>query len=177
MPRNRAEVTRDEKLDEIVSAARRRLEAEGFAGMSVAGIARDLGLSQNAIYWYFPTKDHLLIATIERILHDVLERKPRGGLPVERILWFANRLHEFQELRLTVRDRARVSTVVASFERDVLELLHVLLRGSLSGAVPEAELDVTVDAVMALCEGVLLRDLPTRERNRVLRFGLDRLIG
>src|SRR5204863_259943 len=120
VPRNRAEIARADKLDEIVDAARERLVLGGYGALSVADIARQLGLAQNAIYWYFPTKDHLLVAAVERILHDVLERKPKRGTAVARVVWFAEQLHEFQALRLTIRERAQQSEAVAAFERDVV---------------------------------------------------------
>jgi AcrR family transcriptional regulator len=169
-------MSRDDKVDQIVDAARRRLLDGGFSALSVADVARELGLAQNAIYWYFPTKDHLLVAAVERILHDVLARKPRAGTTVEHVLWFTDRLQELQDLRLTMRERARGSEVVATFERDVVALLRVLLANALTGTVADEELDDTADAVMALCEGVLLRDLPKVDRTRILRFGLARLL-
>lgn len=177
MPRNRAGTARSDKLDEIIDAARVRLLDGGYGGLSIADIARELGLSQNAIYWYFATKDHVLVAAVERILHDVLDRKPRGGTTVDRVLWFSERLHEFQDLRLTVRQRARESDVVAIFERDVVALFRTMLVNSLRGSVDKARLDDTADALMALCEGVLLRDVSSRDRKRILRFGVERLLG
>jgi AcrR family transcriptional regulator len=176
VPRNRSDVPRADKLDEIVDAARDRLVDGGYSALSVADIARQLGLAQNAIYWYFPTKDHLLVAAVERILHDVLERKPRRGTPVTRVLWFADQLYEFQALRLTIRERAQHSEAVAEFERNVVSLLRVMLVNSLSEAVDRNRLENTADAILALCEGVLLRDFATAHRRRVLRFGVEQLI-
>ena len=142
----------------------------------MADLARELGLAQNAIYWYFPTKDHLLVAAVERILHDVLARKPRRGGIVGHVLWFTERLGELQDLRLTIRERARSSDVVAAFEADVVALLRFMLVSALSAVVDDDHLDDTADAVMALCEGLLLRDLSKAQRTRVVRFGLARLL-
>ena len=176
MPRNRADVARDVKVDEIVEAARARLVEGGYAGLSVAALARDLGLAQAAVYWYFPTKDDLFVAALERILHDILERKPRRGTTVDRVLWLAERLHEFQGLRMTMRDRAQVAEVVARFEADVNELFRVLLVNALADDVPAAEVDDVADAVMALCDGVLLRDVGRARRRQLIRFGYERLV-
>ena len=177
VPRTRPDVDRDAKVDEIVDAARRRLADGGYAALSVADLARELGLAQNAIYWYFPTKDHLFVAAVERILHDVLARKPRTTDAAGQVLWFAERLSEFQDLRITMRERARTSDVVAAFEADVVALLRTMLVGALSAEVPADRLEDTADAVMALCEGVLLRDVGKARRARVIRFGFERLVG
>ncbi|WP_371483783.1 TetR/AcrR family transcriptional regulator [Kitasatospora sp. NBC_00315] len=61
-PRERAriEVTRD-----IKDAARRQLAEQGPAGISLRGVARDIGLvSASALYRYFPGRDALLTALI-----------------------------------------------------------------------------------------------------------------
>ena len=175
MPRNRADVARDVKVDEIVEAARERLVDGGYGGLSVAALARDLGLAQAAIYWYFPTKDDLFVAAVERILHGILERKPVRGSTVERVLWLAERLHEFQALRMAMRDRAAVSEVVARFEADVNELFRVMLVNALRDDVMSDEVDDVADAVMAFCEGVLLRDVGRARRRKLIRFGFERL--
>jgi AcrR family transcriptional regulator len=177
VPRTRSDVERDAKVDEIVEAARVRLVDGGLANLSVAALARELGLAQAAIYWYFPTKDHLFVAAVERILHDILARKPRKGSCLDEVLWFADRLAEFQDLRMAMRERAKQSDVVAGFERDVMALLRVLLVNALRSDAADDTIDDTADAVMALCEGVLLRDVGKRRRAELIRFGYARLVG
>ena len=176
MPRTRSDIHRDDKVDEIVDAARRRMVEGGYAALSLADVAPELGLAQSAIYWYFETKDQLFVAAAERILHDILARKPRQGTCVDQVVWFAERLGEFRDLRIALRERARASEVVAKFEADVVAFLRVMLANALSTAVAADELDDTTDAVMALCEGVLLRDIGKAKRARLIRFGFGRLV-
>jgi AcrR family transcriptional regulator len=171
-------VDRDAKVDEIVAAARTQLQEGGYSALSIVGIARSLGVAQNAIYWYFPTKDHVFVAAVDRMLHEILEQKPRAGTPLRHVLWFADRLYEFQDLRVTMRDRARDSEVVAAYEADVVELLRLLLSGSLNATVLTAEIDDVVDAIMALCDGVLLRtELSQARRRRIIELGYRRIGG
>jgi AcrR family transcriptional regulator len=177
VPRNRSEIARDVKVDEIVEAARARLVDGGYASLSVASLARELGLAQAAVYWYFPTKDHLFVAAVERILHNVLERKPQRGSTLDRVLWLAERLHEVQDLRMTMRDRARVSETVARFEADVGTLFRVMLVNSLRSDLADGDIEDVADAVMALCDGVLLRDDGRARRREIIRFGFERLVG
>ena len=160
----------------MVEAARARLVQGGYAALSVAALARDLGLAQAAVYWYFPTKDDLFVAAVERILHDVLERKPQRGATVDRVLWLAERLHEFQDLRMTMRDRARVSEPVARFEADVNTLFRVMLVNALRDDVAPTDIEDVADAVMALCDGVLMRDIGRTRRRQLIRFGFERLL-
>ena len=72
MPRTRSEVERDAKVAEILEAAVRRLAEGGYDALSVAGIARELGIAQNAVYWYFPSKDDLFAAMLTRWADETL---------------------------------------------------------------------------------------------------------
>ena len=175
MPRTRAHLDRDDKVDQIVAVAERRLLEGGYSNLSVAAIARELGLAQNALYWYFPTRDHLLLAALERIIGNVLSQKPRGRDAVGRIIWFADRLDEFHGLRGAVAERAKVSPLVADFETAFNEQVHALAAAALPDTVPADRVAVTADALLALVEGVLIRRLPRKRRDAVLRFGYERL--
>lgn len=177
MPRTRPHLERDAKVDELVAAAVRRLKDGGYAQLSIADIARELGLAQNAVYWYFPSKDHLFVAALQQIVDDVLSRKAKASSTVARILWFADRVHEFQALRLALHDRAAASEVAAEFEVTVTSGLRMLLSGALEGSVDRERLELTVDAVVALIEGALLQGYPRRRRAEVIRHGLERLTG
>src|SRR5207244_4131402 len=120
MPRTRHEIDRDDKVDEMLDAAERRLLGGGYAAMSVASIARELGVAQNSVYWYFPSKDHLFVAVLRRILTRTLAAKPPAGKGLQRqVLWFTDRLYDFSPLRVTLRDRAGQSALVADFEREL----------------------------------------------------------
>src|SRR6186997_3664071 len=92
MPRTRSELEREAKVAQVVEAAERRLRDGGYEALSIAAIARELGVAQNAIYWYFPSKDHLFVAALERMLREIAARKPRHeeAGTVERILWFTD---------------------------------------------------------------------------------------
>ena len=175
MPRTRAHLERDDKVEELVAVAERRLLEGGYAALSMAAIARELGLAQNAVYWYFPSRDHLLVAALERIIHRVLAEKPKGRSTLARVLWFADRLDEFQALRAAVHERAASSPLVADFEQQFNQQLHGLVTGALAGEVPPERADLTADALLALVEGALLRDLPRRRREDVIRLGFERL--
>ena len=177
MARTRSELEREAKVGEILEAAERRLHEGGYEALSVASIARELGLAQNAIYWYFPSKDHLFVATLERMLHEIGARKPTRSVgEVERILWFTDQFQGLYELRGAMNERARSSEVVADFVTDLDALLHRMLSNALGGHVPDRELPVAVEAFRATVEGSFIKGHSKRERRRVLRFALERLM-
>jgi AcrR family transcriptional regulator len=177
LPKTRQAVSRDEKVGEIVKLAEKRLREGGYEALSVAGIARELGIAQNAVYWYFPSKDHLFVAALERMLREIAARKPsKAEGEVERILWFTDQFQALSHLRGAMNERARSSEVVAAFVTELDALLSRMLSNALRGHVAEEELPVAVETFRATVEGTFVKGLSRRERRKVLSFALERLM-
>jgi AcrR family transcriptional regulator len=178
MGRTRPAKTREDKMGEILAAAEAQLRAGGYQALSVAALARELGLAQNAIYWYFASKDDLFVATLRRMLAAISARKPSRSVgDVERILWFTEQFHALSDLRGAMGERARSSQTVAAFVQELDELLSRLLAGALAGHVPPRDLPVAVEAFRATVEGTFVKDLDEASRRRVLGFALRQIIG
>ncbi len=178
MPRTRKTASRDEKVDEILVVAERRLREGGYEALSVAAIARELGLAQNAIYWYFPSKDDLFVAALERLLGEIAARKPSKDVgDVERILWFTDQFQALSDLRGAMSERARHSQVVADFVEELDALLSRMLSNALAGHIAAEELPVAVETFRATVEGTFVKGLDKRTRRKVLTFTLERLMG
>lgn len=176
MPKKQATLSKEEKIDRIAVAAERRLADGGFDALSVAAIARELGLAQNAIYWYFPSKDHLFVAALERMLRDIAARKPsRSQDAVERILWFTDQFAALSQLRGAMNERASQSETVAQFVAELDQMLDRMLANALAGKVPARDLPVAVASFRATVEGTFVKGLSRRERRRLLRFALELL--
>ena len=177
MPRRRQEWSREEKVEEILATAERRLRERGFDGLSVAAIARQLGVAQNAVYWYFPSRDHLFVATLRRMLAGILAEKPPAATGLHsQVLWFVDELQSLHELRAALAERARTSPLAAEFVAELNGGLRRLLSHALRGRVPDADLDIAVEAFIATVEGCVLRQLDAAERRRVLVYALDRIV-
>jgi AcrR family transcriptional regulator len=178
MPRTRSDIDRDAKVAEIVEAAERRLREGGYDALSVAAIARELGLAQNAIYWYFPSKDHLFVAALEQLLRGIVSRKPRHkeSSPIERILWFTDQFEALSDLRGAMNERAADAPVVAGFVEELDALLSRMLTNALRDEVAAADLPVAVETFRATVEGTFVKGLSKRERHDVLTFALERLM-
>ncbi|MFE6779352.1 TetR/AcrR family transcriptional regulator [Streptomyces sp. NPDC057702] len=74
---SRRERLRAEATGQILEIALRQMAAEGPGGISLRGIARDMGMTPRAIYSYFATRDELITALIRALstgLADALER-------------------------------------------------------------------------------------------------------
>jgi AcrR family transcriptional regulator len=177
MPKTRLSQSKDEKSDAILEVAERQLREGGYAALSVAAIARELGVAQNTIYWYFPSKDDLFVAALDEMLGEIHARKPsKKAGKVEQILWFTDQFEELSGLRAAMTERARSSPVVAEFVKQLDGLLSRMLSGALAEDVPAAELPVAVETFRATVEGTFVKGLGRRERRRLLTYALRQLI-
>jgi len=64
MPRPRREEDREATYQQIKAVARRLMAENGAAGLSIRPIARELGMSPSALYYYFANLDELITALI-----------------------------------------------------------------------------------------------------------------
>jgi AcrR family transcriptional regulator len=74
--------------DPVLTAALEVFVAVGYHGATVRDIARRSGLSVPGMYHYYPSKQDMLVAMLERTMRDLLARtaaaRDEGGDPVER---------------------------------------------------------------------------------------------
>lgn len=178
MARTRSGVDRHVKVDEIVTAAAANLRDGGYEALSVAAIARDLGMAQSSIYHYFPTRDHLFVAALRRLEADIrLERRKVGRLEtVDALLWLVDRLSALGDVNAAIYERARRSGVVAdylqAFQETAKEAIIRLLKRD---GYHDTTVDDAAEVLLLLIDGMFLRNIPRGERARVLRLGLEAL--
>jgi AcrR family transcriptional regulator len=68
----------------VVEAALRLMDAQGVEWLSMRKLAAELGVSAQALYWYFPSKDSLCEAVVASAIEE-LGTLPLGrGTPVRR---------------------------------------------------------------------------------------------
>ena len=178
MPLARTQVDRETKLEEILDSAERRLLAGGYEEMSVAAIARELGIAQNSIYWYYPSKDELFVAVLGRIIGRLAAKKPPKdkGL-VAQVLWATDRMHDLSAVRSDLRERAKHSAVAAEFDKELAELLRRLLMHGIEPYLQNADVEVAATTFLATVEGTFALALKRSHRHRTIRFALEQLTG
>lgn len=162
-------------MPDIVAAAERRLRGGGYDELSVSQVARELGLAQNAIYWYFPSKNHLFVAALQHMLSGVAARKPSGLEIDERILWFSDELATLYALRSAMYEQAQRSPVVAGFTEHLDALVARMLGNALRGRVPDEDLETAAETLQATIVGTYVQALDPASRHRVLAFAIQRL--
>src|SRR5271166_3101450 len=65
----RRERRRDRSREEILEATRRVLLRNGIAATTLDAVAREVGLTKTALYYYYPSKDALLFEIVFGAIH------------------------------------------------------------------------------------------------------------
>jgi TetR/AcrR family transcriptional regulator, tetracycline repressor protein len=96
------------KLDRavVVSAAIGLLDEVGLDGLTLRGLARDLGVAAPALYWHFRDKQELLDHMVAAIADIGEERQHEPGEPWDE--WLAELARERRRALLAHRDGARL---------------------------------------------------------------------
>ncbi|HEX7926719.1 MAG TPA: helix-turn-helix domain-containing protein [bacterium] len=75
--------------ERILDVADRLFYHQGIRAVGVDAIAAEIGISKRTLYNYFPTKDALIAAYLQR---RMVPFKQSDKPPIEQILWFFDRL-------------------------------------------------------------------------------------
>jgi len=127
----RRERRRERSREEIVEAARGVLLKNGIAGATLDAVAKEVGLTKAAIYYYFSSKDALFFEVIygvvagqSQAVHDAVDNAKDGGDALRAIIretvhTFATRMDDFRLtfLQSQVAGPAAVSLGAEQFAR------------------------------------------------------------
>ena len=176
MPRNRADVDREAKVEEIVDAAAAVLDRGGYEALSLSAVARELGLARGAIYWYFPSSDDLFAAAVDKVFADALSDPPRSAGLVEQISWAVDRLAGLRGLYLALHARSHASASAGAVEAAIQDGLRTRLRDSVARHVDADRVRPVSEALGIFVEGLLVHRLPDEERTALLELVVGRLL-
>jgi AcrR family transcriptional regulator len=172
MPATRPHLNRDLKRKQILDAAEKLFLRDGYEATAMAAIARCAGVANNAVYWYFPSKDDLVAAVLQRRQERAFAELPAPTTSTvqEQVLAMLAQLDQVANLTATVHERAKHSTTVAemheAFHRRADRLLQSLFRDA---GLDEDDATQAAKAMMALIEGIHLHEA---RRDRAARNDL-----
>jgi TetR/AcrR family transcriptional repressor of nem operon len=64
---------KEDSYDRILTVAARAIRERGYAGISVAGVMKDAGMTHGGFYAHFESREDLLVKAIERAAHESSE--------------------------------------------------------------------------------------------------------
>lgn len=161
---------RDElRRDEIVAAARACVVRHGFHAASMAQIAHEAHMSVGQIYRYFPSKEAIIHAIVERIITQRLDWIAGVGKTADLPTLLAGRMfaddpveHDNHVLLLEINAEATRNPVVAEMVKRADRMLHARAVGHVRENHPqlsEEEARARVEFVAVLSEGTAFRRL------------------
>lgn len=180
MPRTKRHLQREEKLASILDVAQQLFHARGYKSTTMADVAQGAGVAPNAIYWYLPSKDHLLVAVCERHHTSIRATLERGATPAGRDEMIADivaRCRAIQPLMKSAHERASESPVVAEYHRRFHDDRRHILSGFFapSSSTPE-QAELSADIIMALLEGCLAHEEFARRAEEMIQLAVRRLL-
>lgn len=179
MARNKREIDRQSKQDDIVTVARRLLLEEGYEAASMARVAREAGVAANTLYWYFADKDALLIAVLNGlVLQAVAAHAGLQALPMkEQLLWLIAQFEQAHRLVLTVHARIEVSAALRDWHDQFHRLLEGLVVAQLTARGMSADqARITATAGTFVVEGLLSHPHTAEQREEVIDWLVGRVL-
>ena len=136
-------------------------------------IAESLGVANAAVYWYFPSKDHLLAEVWERALDEELERLRQGPEdPFAQLIQGLIHLRPYRNLHMTIHERMQDSPEVTAVHERTLDWIRDTVRLGMDWRGREQ--DDLADLVVVLFEGANVPGMHTTTATDLISSVLDR---
>ena len=171
---------RDRKIDAIHVAAARRFAEQGYRGTRMADIASDLDMQAGSLYYYFASKEELLVAIIQSRVGTAVDSlrsiiDGAGSFADKVRSAIVGHLRAFQDDAdiYSIFSFERLSDISPALAeqvdrpgREYEALWGRLLDGGIASGELRPDLDtrVTVKAIVGLCNSVLLWYRPDGKR-------------
>lgn len=185
----------EERKDQILDAATEVFSRKGFQQARMDDIAEESQLSKGALYWYFKSKDEIIIAILDRLFqHEFkdLEKLRDEPLSASESLWiFTERVIQdmkrmlgmipiaYEFVALASRSKVVQEAIRRYFNRYLTILVPIIERGIASGEFRELDATEAALAAGAICEGTVLLwvyDRTLVEPERHIRSGIRLLL-
>lgn len=195
--KSRSEQLRIEGRQKLLTAARSLFASQGFFACKVGDIARQAGMSQGNVYWYFGSKEEILQAILAEgfgaveVMTAEVEDEPgparaRIDLLITRTLDLYRQQADFTRILGTLMGEGG-QELIRSLGFDMSEiggryhanLARLFERARREGAVADAEPNVHVMFYFSLFNGLLITygDVWPQLDSRVLREAVLRMLG
>ncbi|MFF8912685.1 TetR/AcrR family transcriptional regulator [Streptomyces sp. NPDC015032] len=178
MPRNRQQIPKAEREAVLVDGAWELFTAKGYKGTSLTEVGKSAGVAANAVRWYFPTKDDLFAAVLDRLFLSERERVETDPAirddPRRQLVTFLVDLEVYRGLHREAYDRMDESPALADAYSRMQEWLEGRLLAAVASRLPEgADVAPVADVAHVLFEGLLVS---TRELDRPAEEFVDLLM-
>ena len=161
-----------ERQEQILDAAEKVFSARGLSGARMDDIVQESGLSKGALYWYYKSKDAVILALMERVLErelrmakDLVQSPQPAGERLHSLMRTAlsdiaglGRLMPlaYEFLAMASRRKAVRQAMAEYYERYAELLSQIIQQGIDSGEFADQDTDQAALSVIAMLEGLAL---------------------
>ena len=162
----------EERKDQILAAATKVFTERGFFDARMDDIVAESGLSKGALYWYFDSKDAIIVGILDRIfdwesshLDEILEREVSAQKKLE--LFIETSFQDINKMEplmpiffdfwsLSVRNKT-INKAIKRYYQSFIELVEPIIDlGIEQGEFLPVNIKETAVAIGALFEGTIL---------------------
>ena len=173
LAKNKRDIDLKVKRDELESTASRLFLSLGYDGTSMNRIARELGVAPNTLYWYYASKDELLVGVLNRQMSQTLVRLPTiVDKPLkEKMAWALREFEQSRELVATVHARLEQSEVIREWHDQFHRFVEAAVIHTLqAGGVAQERATMLATVGTFLVEGLLAHPHSERQREAILQW-------
>jgi AcrR family transcriptional regulator len=156
--------------DQILEIAQKRFGMFGLEKTTMKDIASDLGMTKGSLYYYFPDKEHLYIAVVEKefgeFLHSVKDKMGEIEDPVEMLPAYTRiRLSYFRSFlnlsRFRLEDSSGLNSIMGTFWKnssalEIAIIRDIFVKGMQKGVFSMEDLNETAALFLDLMTGLRL---------------------
>lgn len=178
MPKNRQEIPREERAGEILTAASELFLKHGYAGTTIADISAAAGVARANVYWYFPSKDDVFAAVMDRMLGRearALEEELKGLDPLSMLIRGLADMRRFRALHQAMHHRLEESQAVREAHDRFLGWIRSLVEQVVEQSAADLDKSMVSDVVVCVFEGANVTEPSPRPTAEMIRFLLQAL--
>ena len=162
----------EERKDQILEAATKVFTKHGFSNARMDDIVAESGLSKGALYWYFDSKDAIIVSILDQIfdyetahVHEILEIEDSAQAKLE--VFVDTTIRDIEKIKplmpilfdfwsLSVRKKT-INQAIKRYYQNFLDLIEPIIeQGIEQGEFRAVEVKGTAVALGAIYEGTIL---------------------
>jgi len=173
MARNKRDVDAEVKREQIEEAACALFLSEGYEATSMAAVGKAAGVAPNTLYWYFASKDDLLVATLNRLVNRaLLQLAGMQDLSLgDQLRWLLGEFQQASKLISTVHSRLDRSETVREWHDRFHEMLDAMLvQQMVSKGMSRTKASVMATVGTYVVEGLLSHPHTSQQFDKVVQW-------
>lgn len=173
MARNKREVDPEVKREQIEAAACMLFLVEGYEATSMATVAKAAGVAPNTLYWYFASKDDLLVAILDRLVNRATAQLAdmQGHTLTAQLGWLLTEFQQASKLISTVHARLDKSDQIRIWHDRFHAMLDAMLvQQMVSKGMSRAKASVMATVGTYVVEGLLSHPHTAQQADKVVSW-------